>query len=620
MLLNNNNTLKSTDNATLIKLGVVDENQEFIDLTVYKRIDVTIGKNETLYSTIVPQIVDKTTLQFANDGNIPHGKYSIQVNLVNNNDTVHVVPNRGDFPFTIEKSLNELGETVTLMSVQELISSMEDVKTISKDSNNKVTQAIQTAETVQSQFNQIVANSDSNPEVVQARGGEVNLNTRLDKVTTQLADTAQDLEQRGVNVKQPPFNVKGNGVDDDTVAIQTAADYAFSLGTDSKLIIPRGNYKITGKVMIKCQLDATQATLEYYGTGTALVIGDDTASNRVTARKRFELPRVVNKSRGTAGWDGTSIGVMAVNLNTCEVYVPFIQDFEKGLVVYGLDGGTAYATFYLGSLWENHKNLVLDNTPSGYVNQNLFLNGRLQHSTTKGAILDDVNANQVLIAGMNTKGPNNNTFINTSFEGETVSYYRVDIAGSYNQFYNCRWETPNNATFRVRYRSSANNNRIDGGYGSVNMVEVFEGTLGGGAIFDHFGGYASASATAGQIIPNNVWTVINSWSTPITRRVSYNATTGEFTPRPGRWRINATVTFAPNTTGRRISRLNTAGSVIDINETPANANRFTMKLQGVFNFNGTQTFKIECNQTSGTDLALETTSPYVRVQAEYLGV
>lgn len=127
MLLNNNNTLKSTDNATLIKLGVVDENQEFIDLTVYKRISVTIGKNETLYSTIVPQIVDKTTLQFANDGNIPHGKYSIQVNLVNSNDTVHVVPNVGYLPLTIEKSFNEIGEIITTISFEDLLTNVDKI-------------------------------------------------------------------------------------------------------------------------------------------------------------------------------------------------------------------------------------------------------------------------------------------------------------------------------------------------------------------------------------------------------------------------------------------------------------------------------------------------------------
>src|SRR5690606_22294581 len=75
-----------------------------------------------------------------------------------------------------------------------------------------------TAETVQSQFDQVVAEAGgSNPEVVQARAGEVNLNARLQKVDEHLAHTMQQIgtpsqgqpfqsiweefEQRGVNVK-----------------------------------------------------------------------------------------------------------------------------------------------------------------------------------------------------------------------------------------------------------------------------------------------------------------------------------------------------------------------------------------------------------------------------------
>lgn len=81
-----------------------------------------------------------------------------------------------------------------------------------------------TAETVQSQFNQVVAEAGSNnPEVVLARGGEVNLNTRINKVDQQLADISHYVSrpdgkndkaiinnalvyagQRGLNILFPP--------------------------------------------------------------------------------------------------------------------------------------------------------------------------------------------------------------------------------------------------------------------------------------------------------------------------------------------------------------------------------------------------------------------------------
>ncbi|MHC8516762.1 hypothetical protein [Sporosarcina sp. ITBMC105] len=64
-----------------------------------------------------------------------------------------------------------------------------EAKTQASEAKTISSSAKTTAETVQSQFDQVVAEAGSNnPEVVQARGGEVNLNARLDKVTQQLTD------------------------------------------------------------------------------------------------------------------------------------------------------------------------------------------------------------------------------------------------------------------------------------------------------------------------------------------------------------------------------------------------------------------------------------------------
>ncbi|RAX43824.1 hypothetical protein DQ354_18680 [Arthrobacter sp. AQ5-06] len=224
----------------------------------------------------------------------------------------------------------------------------------------------------------------------------------------------------------------------------------------------------------------------------------------------------------------------------------------------------------------------------------------MQHSLTKGATLDDLNASQIYAASVNAEGgPNNNTFIGTSFDGENVAYYRVDLAGRYNQFYNCPWEHVSGQSPRVRYRSTAQWNKIEGGYAALDIIEVFDGTLGGGEIRDPIGAYSSANTTSGQVIPNNIWTAITTWAAPVQRRVTYSSGTGEFTPRPGRWRIMATVTFAPNATGRCMARLNVGGTIVDIAEAPGNANRTTLKLQCVSVLDSVKTIKVECNQTSG---------------------
>lgn len=427
-----------------------------------------------------------------------------------------------------------------------------------------------------------------------------------------------------ISVKDARFGAKGDGIADDTAAIIAAEAATLARGGDATLLMPAGVYRTTSKIRFRCNLNASEATVRYQGNDIAVVVGDDSAPGVVISRREFRLPRVINVNRGNTGWDGTSTGVKCVNLNSCQVNVPFVQDFESGLVVYGYSGGIAHTTFHLGALWENHKNLVLSSDATGYSNQNLFLNGRLQHSATKGAVVDDMSAKQVWLTGegvpsdgANAGRPNNNTFINTSFEGHNIAYYKADIDGRYNVFLNCRWETQSSAP-RVIYRETARWNKIDGGYNALTIEETFMGILGGGEIRDHAGAYTRAAPLPAQSIPNNVWAPIL-WGTPVGRRISLAPATGEFTPRPGRWLIMATVTFAPNAVGRRMARLNISGTVADIAEAPGNAQRTTMKLQVNDLFDGTKTVKVEASQTSGADLALEASPPYVVFRAEYLG-
>lgn len=423
-----------------------------------------------------------------------------------------------------------------------------------------------------------------------------------------------------VNVKD--YGAKGDGVADDTAAWVAAEAAAFAKGPDYVLSAPYGLYRTSGQITVRCALEAGQATIRYYGVGTAFVVGDESTLGKVTPRRKHNVPRVINMSRGTAGWDGTSVGVKLVNLDTCSVYVPFVQDFEQGLVLSGMSAGVAYNTLTIGALWDNHKNLVLTNDATGWVNQNTFIGGRLNQTLWKGAFLDDPNANQLsMVSDTSFGGPNNNTFIGTSFEGVNISLDRLDISGKYNQFINCRYEnfgTP----FRVRYRANAEWNRILGGYGSGGITEVLDGTRGGGALDDPLGSYTLAQNTAGQVIPNSVNTTITSWGTPTGRRIPYNSSTGEFTPRPGRWVIMATVTFAPKATGRRIARIKYGTDTLDVAEAPGttgSTERITLKLNSSFKSDGLKKLIVECNQSSGADLALESSAWYVKFQAEYLG-
>lgn len=385
-------------------------------------------------------------------------------------------------------------------------------------------------------------------------------------------------------------------------------------GANAELFIRPGTYQINGTVQISCHLRAEQATLQYSGSGTALIIGVNT-SGTVTARKRFSLPRVV---KATQEWDGTSVGVRLVNLNTCDVYVPFVQNFERGLVVYGFDQGTAYCTIVLGALWQNHKNLIIDADSTGWSNQNTYLGGRLQQTVTGGAVDDDTSANQILIGETDGVSPNQNTFVGTSIEGDNPAYYRLDCNGRYNHFVNCRWEALGGQS-RVRWGADASGNVIDHGYDAHLLVETVVSGAYANEIRDRDGAYVSASNTSGFSVPNNAYTVVTGWTND-SRRAPYTSDTSSWVPRQGRWRITAQVSFSAAAGGIRRIGLYVDGTQVAVNGTPnPGSESIQVEVSVSRRFNGAEALTVRAFQDSGAAVPLTTTAHTNRLHAEYVG-
>lgn len=433
--------------------------------------------------------------------------------------------------------------------------------------------------------------------------------------------TVRDLIRKDFWVNVMHFGAVGDGVADDSAALQNAANFAYTLSPNATLYMPAKTFLINSTVSVRTNLMAFEATLNYPGTGTALILGNNVAGS-ITSRKVFKCPNVVHTA--STKFDGTSIGILAINLNACDLTTPFIQEFEKGLVCKGLGGGFAYTNIFPQSLWGNHRNLSLEQDDTGWCNSNTFTGGRFAQSSA-AVVVDDVNYVHVYgVAPVSavSDDPNNNTFIGCSFEADNRTYYRAVMAGYANAFVNCRWEGIGGSTPRILWKDGSSTNRIIGGYDANKIVETYEGTFtyGPSSIMDGTRLYGKAANVSAQVIPNNAATTLNGWSTFIASKVTHDAALGEFKPRWGRWNIRASVAFngqvAP--AGYIQAILYKGSAIIDIKRINPGTQINSITLAGTEQFNGTETFKVVVTQTSGADLALTSTAGFTQISAEYI--
>ena len=168
LLVNDIDTLKSTDNATQVELAVLDEEQQRIDLSQFTTIAVQIGSNGSLYSTETPIVNEEmNTFSFTLSSELPAGTYSIQVNLTTADNKLHIAPNAGTQRLLIEKSFNEVGETIPIISIKSLLDDMaetlviaKDAKTVADEAKSQVTQAVEASENAVSQVEGAVASAN----------------------------------------------------------------------------------------------------------------------------------------------------------------------------------------------------------------------------------------------------------------------------------------------------------------------------------------------------------------------------------------------------------------------------------------------------------------------------
>lgn len=150
---NNTNYIRTLDTGSSIKLQVIDFDSSPVDLTKFERVLVKVGRDGegkedvgTLLTIEPLSITEDGFVEFNIVNNsLNYGRYKIEVHMFETNGLLKISPSANKFTFTLSKSLDEVGNTIAVLSVQQLLDDMSDVKVLAVQTNSDSAVAVETS-------------------------------------------------------------------------------------------------------------------------------------------------------------------------------------------------------------------------------------------------------------------------------------------------------------------------------------------------------------------------------------------------------------------------------------------------------------------------------------------
>lgn len=255
------------------------------------------------------------------------------------------------------------------------------------------------------------------------------------------------------NISVKDFGAVGDGVTDDTAAINAAYVAAETLG-GAEVYWPAGNYATTGTITCG-PLSSTRASsgaiLTYSGSSTAMIVQGVNSSETVG---QFNVLPYINKSTlaWNTGGDITSIGLILQDRKYSTFVIQGIKRFNEGLALKANVANFVCNTIQVGVIQNCKVGIDFSRVTVGYgINQNTFVGGSVvidsAYTSASGRVyinMPNVENNANTFVGVNLeKGGNekaidcnssSNLWLNCRFEaGESTAGY-VTISGNLNKF------------------------------------------------------------------------------------------------------------------------------------------------------------------------------------------
>ncbi len=207
------------------------------------------------------------------------------------------------------------------------------------------------------------------------------------------------------NVNLMQYGCYGDGIHDDTTAIQNAINYAVAnektLTSSNDKIYLLSNNLIIGNINIKL----SKCTFK---TDNNLKI---TATNKI-----LELPSIT-----TITSFSNNVGVDLFQCYSNKIFVPFIENFNIGLQLSAETRGNANNNITIIEIKNCLNHLKLYAYNEGWVNENLFIGGRLWN-TADFELEHGSDIIRIYLISTSNNRINNNHFLKQDVEGDEGTY------------------------------------------------------------------------------------------------------------------------------------------------------------------------------------------------------